>query len=273
MLTKETIKTISTLLKIKETDLEAAIKDEKEVDVTIDSKLQVFTETEVATLKNNEYKSGKDKGVEMMVKETKEKLGLEFQGKTIEGLVTAAQKKALEEAKVEPEKQVKELQDKLTTVQNSYKELEGKLVEKDNEVITTKIKTEVFKHIPSFGEEAPALDQDDVYNMMRTKGYEFKLENGKTVAYKDGKVVQDKLSEPVAVKDVVNTFLMEKKLLTPEHVPNGRGGTNLKPTTKFAALSELKKSFEEQGKSVIGQEFMQAVEKATKENPEFALDK
>jgi hypothetical protein len=273
MLKKETLQQIAKLLRLREADLEAAIADEKEVDFPVDTNLHVFTETEVTTLKNNEYKNGKDKGVEMVVKETKEKLGLEFQGKTIDGLIGAATKKALEDAKIEPEKQVKELQEKLTTVQSSYKQLELQVAEKDNEVSNVKIKNEVFKYIPAFGEDAPQFDQEDIYSMMKLKGYEFKNESGKTVAYKDGKQVLDKVSEPVAVKDVVNSFLMEKKLITEDRQPAGRGGGNGKPTTKFTALSELKKNFTDQGKSLNGQEFMQAVEKATKDNPEFALDK
>lgn len=273
MLKKETIKQIATLLKLKEADLEAAIKDEKEAEVAIESTLQVFTEAEVSTLKNNEYSSGKTKGVEMAVKETKEKLGLDFQGKTLDGLITAAQKKAMDDAKIEPDKKVQEITEKLTTAQNSYIELEAKFAAKEGEVQTTKIKSEVFKYIPAFGDDAPALDQEDVYNMLNSKGYTFKNENDKIVAYKDGKQVLDKISNPVDVKEVVTGFLKEKKLITEANVPGGRGGGNGAASSKFATLSELKKQYTDQGKSLIGQEFSAAVQKAAKDNPEFAMDK
>lgn len=273
MLKKEDIKAVATLLKIKEADLEAAIADEKEVDLKIDAKLQTFDETELQTVKSNSYKEGKKAGVEMEVDELKKELGYDFQGKTIKGLIDFNKKKVLEDAKIEPEKKVTELQEKLTTVQNSYKQLETKLAEKDNEVATTKTKSEVFKHIPSFGDEGPAFDQEDVYNMMRTKGFEFKIEEGKVVAYKDGKQVQDKLSNPTDVKEVVNGFLMEKKLITEEKVIAGRGDKTHKQTSKFATLSELKKHYQEQGKNLLGSEFSEAVQKAAKENPEFAMDK
>jgi hypothetical protein len=273
MLKKETIQKIAGLLKIKEADLETALKDEKEVDVTIEATLQTFTETEVATLKTNEYNSGKVKGVEMAVKETKEKLGLEFQGKTIEGLLTAAQKKAIDDAKIEPNKKVEELNEKLTNAQNSYKELETKLKAKETEVQNTKIKTDVFKYIPAFGDEGPAFDQEDVYHKMLREGYEFKEENGKTVAYLNGKQVIDKVSNPVEMKDVVTGFLKEKKLISETDAPKGRGGGNGAATSKFASLSEVKAHFQSQGKSLNGQEFSEAVNKAAADNKEFAMDK
>lgn len=209
----------------------------------------------------------------MEVDEVKKELGYDFQGKTVKGLVTAAQKKALEDAKIEPEKQVKELNDKLTNVQKSYKELEGKLAEKETEVTTTKIQTEVFKHIPAFDDEGPGFDQEDIYHKMRRDGFEFKIEDGKTVAYKGGAKVLDKVSNAVEIKDVVNNYLVEKKIVKPEATPAGRGGGNGKASSKFGTLSELKKVFIDQGKSLNGAEFQEAYQKASKENPEFALDK
>ena len=272
MLKKETIKQVAAFLKIKEADLDAALKDEKEVDLTFDTNLQTFTPDEVSTLKTNEYNSGKVKGVEMAVKEAKDKLGLEFTGKTIDGLVTAAQKKAVDDAKVEPDKKVQELNEKLTTVQNSYKQLEIQFKEKEGEIETGFIKGEVFKHIPDLGEGA-GFDKDDVYAKMYREGYEFKKENGKVVAYKGGKQVLDKVSNAEDVKNVVNSFMTEKKLITGQQQPSGRGGANGAPTTKYATLSELKKSFTDQNKSHNGQEFYAAVQKAVAENKEFQMDK
>ena len=272
MLKKETIAQIAKLLKLKEADITTAITAEAEVELKIDEKLQAFDDTELQTLKSNSYKEGKKAGVEMEVDELKKELGYDFQGKTIKGLVEFNKKKVLEDAKIEPEKKVTELQEKLNTVQNSYKELEGKLAEKDNEVTSTKIKSEVYKHIPSLGEDA-AFDQDDIMHKMAREGFEFKIEDGKVTAYKGGKQVQDKLSNALEVKDVINSFLVEKKIVTPEKVIAGRGGGNGAVSSKFGSLSELKKSWAESGKSMLGSEFAEAVNKAAKENTEFAMDK
>ena len=73
-LTEKAIQRLAALSKVKVEDLKAAIDatEEKEVDIAED--LHTFSDTELTTLKGNEYKSGKEKGVEMLVKETKEKL-------------------------------------------------------------------------------------------------------------------------------------------------------------------------------------------------------
>lgn len=271
----EDIKKLAALAKIKPEDLTAAIAAEAETAIEIPADLHTFTDTEITTLKTNEYKSGKEKGVEMAVKDAKEKLGLDFQGKTIDGLITAAQKKAIEDAKIEPDKKVQELTDKITNLQNTVRDYETKIAEKENEVTAVKVSTEVIRHIPAFGENAPAISQEEVLQLMRANGYEFKLENGSVVAHKGGKPVQDKLSNAVPVKDVVDAFLKEKKLITEQApAPGGRGGGNGDPKGgKFATLGELKKHFTEQGKSLLGAEFSDAVKQAQADNPEFALDK
>ncbi len=268
------IKKLAELAKIKPEDLTAAITAEAETDINVPADLHVYSEAEVTQLKNNEYKNGKEKGVEMAVKDTKEKLGLDFTGKTIDGLVDAAQKKAIADAKMDPDKKVTELTEKITNLQNTVAEQEKKLAEKETEVSGVRVNSEVFKHIPAFGENAPALGQEEVLQLMKANGYDFKLENGKVVAIKDGKSILDKVSNPVEIKDVVTGFLKEKKLITSDpEVPGGRGGGSGGGPAKYATLSELKKSFNDSGKSLLGQEFSEAVSKAAKDNPDFAMDK
>ena len=273
-LKKEALAAIAKLTKLKVEDLESAIKDEKEVDLAIDEKLTVFTDDEVTTLKNNEYKNGKEKGVEMAVKETKEKLGLEFQGKTIDGLVTAAQTKAVEDAKVSPDKKVTELTEKLKTVQETAADLQKKLAEKESEVAGVKLNGELYKNVPA----GTSLEPDEVIGIMKLKGYDFKIEDGKLVAVKDGKVLQDKVANALPVKQVIEEFVTEKKLIADggsggQGDPGGRGGGSGKPPVKFGTLSEIKKHFTDNGKSLLGTEFSEAVQKAVTENKDFAMDK
>jgi hypothetical protein len=270
-LKKEAIQKIATFLKIKDTDLETAIKDEKEVDISIPEKLSTFTDDEVQTLKTNEYKSGKEAGVEMAVKDAKEKLGLNFTGKSIDGLVEAATKKALDDAKIAPDAKVEELQTKITTLQGTVKEYETKLAEKETEVSGIKLNGELYKHIPKPGENGPALGADAVIMLMKAEGFEFKQENGAVVAYKGGKAVIDKLSNNLPVNEVISGFMKEKKLISEEAAPGGRGGGDKLPSGKAMKLSELKKQFADQGKSLLGEEFSQAVAQASKDNKEFDL--
>lgn len=272
-LKKEDITKLATLAKIPVADLEKAIAEKEEVALTIQDKLNVFTEEEVTTLKANEYKSGKTAGVEIAVKEAKEKLALNFTGKTIDGLVEAATKKALEDAKVEPNAKVTELEGKITTLQGTVKEYETKMAEKDTEVSGIKLNYELSKHIPTIGENGPALGNDGILMLMKADGYEFKQENGNVSAYKGGKQLQDKLSNALPVKDVITGFMKEKKLISEdEGVPGGRGGGDKKPGAKATKMSELKQQFLSQGKNLQGEEFNKAVQQAVADNKEFDMN-
>jgi len=272
-LKKVALAAIAKLTKLKVEDLEAAIKDENEVDVTIDETLTPFSEDEIATLKTNEYKRGSASAVEIAVKDLKTKEGLDFTGKTLDGLVAAVSKKAVADAKIEPAKAVTDLQEKVTNLQKTVTEQEQKLADKEAEVTGVKINGELYKHIPAPAENGPAYDQDEVVLLMKNKGYDFKLENGKIVPYKDGKQILDKTSNPREPKDIISEFMTEKKYITtPAPGPDGRGGGDQKPPSKATKLSELKKEYEAAGKSLNGSEFMEAVDKAVSANKDFVLD-
>lgn len=272
MLTEKVIKRLAELAKVKVEDLTAAIKDTEEKEVAIAEDLHVFTEPELTTLKANEYKNGKEKGPEMLIKEAKEKHGLDFQGKTIDGLMDAFGKKILADAKIEPEKKVQEMEEKLKTVQATAQELQQKLTEKDGEVQSVKIKSELYKHIPAFGDNGPALEPDDVLQMMAAKGHEFKLENGVTIPYLSGHVLTDKIGNPLKPADVITGFMKEKKLITEVQTPGGRGGNGGGGGgIKFTKLSEVKDQFTKDGKSLMGEEFRQAVAQAVEVYKEFDM--
>jgi hypothetical protein len=266
MLKQDAIAKIEKALKI--TGLAAAIADTKEVDVTIDDSLTPLTEAEIQTLKDNEYKNGKTKGVEIAVKDAREKLGLDFQGKTIDGLLDAHGKKVIADAKITPNEKVTELEGKVVTLQTTVKDYESKLAAKDTEVQGVRINGELIKHIPS----GCILEPDEAISVMRTKGYDFKLEGDKVVPYKDGKQLTDKLSNTMAVKDVVTAFITEKKLVPEAGGSGGRGGSDKGGAGKFSKLSELRAQFVAEGKSDLGLEFKEAAAAAKKADPEFALD-
>lgn len=273
MLKQETINKLAALAKIKPEELLAAIKAEAETEVPIDEKLTVFTEDEVQSLKSNSYKDGKKAGVEMDVDDLKKELGLEFTGKTIKGLIEAHKTHVMKEAKIEPNQKVQELTEKVSTLQKTVGEYEQKIQQKEAEVTGVKINGELMKHIPSFGDQAPALGQDEVIQLMKINGYEFKLEEGKIVPYKDGKQLQDKTANPLEAKDVVTSFLKDKKLITePAPPPSGRGDGDRRPIAKAGSITELKEQFKAAGKSVLGSEFAEVVQQSAKENPDFKME-
>ena len=96
------------------------IKDEKEIELTI-APVHLLGETELTelktTVKKDGYNEGSKAGSEMFAKELKKAFGLngdEYPGKDIETVKTILNNKVLADAKIEPEKKVKELTESLT---------------------------------------------------------------------------------------------------------------------------------------------------------------
>jgi hypothetical protein len=270
MLTAELKAHIATSLKIDPAKLEEALKAEAETAVEYAKDLTVLDEAGLTQLKNNEYASGKTKGVEMAVKEAKEKLGVETSSKTVDGLVNAATAKALADAKITPDAKVTELQKDLEKLRTENATLTGTISEKEKIVTQAQTDRELFKQIPSLGENAPAVDM--VVDIMRARGYDFQLQEGKLVALHGGEVVKDKVANVVPVKDIISGFAKESKLITEVIEPTGRGGAGGRHSVAFTKQSEVKADFERQGKSINGTEYSDTVLALKKANPEFKME-
>jgi hypothetical protein len=271
MLSQTTISKIAGLLKVKPEDLTAAITDAAEKDVTIPDTLASFTELELTTLNKNKYEEGKKAGVEMGVDELKKELSLDFQGKTIKGLVEAASKKAVADAKIEPNEKVTQLTKELETVRATAKDFETKYQTKEQEVESIKTIGDIHKALPVVEGYTP----EEVLALAKVNGYEFKKENGEVVPYLNGQPVKDKLAQNRKADEVAKEFLLAKKLPVAGEIgtppAHGRGGGNDKPPAAYSKLSDVKAKFTAEGKSLNGEEFMNAVEQAQAANKDFDM--
>lgn len=257
---KELIDKIASMLKLKPDELATAIKAEPDADVTvaIDETLTVLSTDEVTTLKSNSYKDGKKAGVEMEVDAIKKELSLDFTGKTVKGLTDAVAKKALDDAKIEPDKKVTELTEKLKTAQQTATDLQNKLDEKEGEVSNIKTQSLIVKDLPT----NTTLPADKVLLLMKADGYEYKNEDGKIIWHKDGKALTDKLGNNLATKDVATEYITTNKL-SADGGTGGTGGRGGGDETKKAGvygkkselMKALKDEFEAAGKSALGDEF------------------
>jgi len=281
MLSATQIKEIAALLHLDETKFSAAVTVAEEQAVEIPKGILSFLPDELQTLKTNEYNTGKKAGVEMDVKSIKEELGLEFQGKTIKGLLEAANAKAVKDAGIDPGQKVTELTQKITTLTKTVQDQELALREKDKTVAAVKTRGELYKHIPAPGENGPALANDDVINLMEANGYSFAYNDaGALVASKAGQALNDKLGDPTPIADVVKGFMTEKKLISAEGggaagaagAGAGRGGVGSGKAPVYGKLSEIIAAWKGEGKSTNGSDFQDAVMEHKKQNPELDLN-
>lgn len=112
-----------------------------EVNVPVDG-LVIRTSEEEETFKTNlakvKYDDGKKAGAEMVIKEGREAFGLEFEGKTIQNFGEALKSKALTEAKIEPDKRIKELEGDVETLRGNLKTVQGTFDSYKEQVIAEK---------------------------------------------------------------------------------------------------------------------------------------
>ena len=122
-------------------------------------------QTFVSNLKSTHEKAG----AEIAIKEARKKLGLEFEGKTVDNLLDAHKKKVLEDAQIEPAKQVEALNKDINTLKTTLA-----TVTSEKEAIESrfkgfksehKINSEILSALP----ENILLPKDDMATLLKTK--------------------------------------------------------------------------------------------------------
>lgn len=273
MLTAADKQKIAAILKVKLEDFEAAHAATEEVALNIPEGLTGLTTEDLTRVKTSEYNSGKTAGLEMAIKDTAKTMELDFSGKTLDGLIKAANDKALAAANIKPDAKVLELTKDIETLREANEGYKRQITEKETERDRALTDREIYRAIPSLGENAIAVDK--VLSLMRVDGHEFKIENGALVPYKDGNPMKDTTANVLKPADVIRSYAKENKLISDDsggsNDPKGRGSGNSGVPTKFTKLSELKAHFESQGKNINGQEFNdKAMELAA--NAEFDMN-
>lgn len=202
----ENIAEIETTLGIESGKLIEMINSEEAFKVDLSEKVfldKTAYEERIANIK----KESATVAIESAVKEQRNALGLEFQGKTIENLVNAIKSKTESESKIEPEERYKNLK-------SEFEGLVAKLNEKDAEFnsfktqiektnLLNEIKGEFTKHIP----DNVLVSKSTIFTEAKEKGFSFEKEEGKIVVKdSNGNVLKDDNYSPITVKDWVSNF-------------------------------------------------------------------
>lgn len=277
MLPIETQKQIAKLLKIDEAAFLEAVKSEKEAEVKI-PEVQVFTSQELASRDQNQKKSGYDEGkgagLEMFVKDQKEKLGLDFEGKDPEKFVNAFQAKILADAKAEPNQKLQEKDGIIAKLQGTVKEYEDKYNAVQQEKKGIMMKTKLTSVVPS----GLPVDADEVLLSMQSRGYSFEEDDkGSIIPKRNGEVIRDaKTQDALDHKAVIENYVTNERKWKPaadDGNKQGRGGGSDRRTSGLiTSMKEAKEQWEGQGKSINTAEFQAYVQDAAKTNKEFNWD-
>lgn len=176
--------------------------------VTVEGEHLIRTAEEEAAFLNNVRKESKTAGIEIAIKETREKLGLDFQGKTMDSLLKAYEGKVLADAKIEPEEKLKKVLSDLEAVKQAN---QGLISEKENlskEFTGFKNESKINSLLDTLIPEKTILPKEDMKVLLRTKIKIGTDENGNVVAFdNEGNVLKNKTTaDPLQPKEVIEDF-------------------------------------------------------------------
>lgn len=240
-------------------ELKTLITSENEVEISV-PKVNVLTDTELESVKttvasgnkDTGYVEGMKAGTEQLVKAIRNAKGLEFEGKIkydasgkIDYNATALHiaehydAKVLADAKIEPEKRIKELETSLQKVQKTYDEekLSWDLKNKDYEGKIKSLNQDFFlqTNLP----QVEGLNKKQLAVLIKTDGYNVEFdENGIGYPVQFGKRIVDKMEKPIPF-DTFALDYVEKNGWSKK--PIGKGGLDQipEPPTKFKDKNEM----------------------------------
>lgn len=278
MLKQDQIKMIAGLLKLDAAALANAIKDEKEIDVTLPKEGQLLTASDLESrdknIKSTGYNEGVSAGQEMLIKNLKQTHGLTFDGKDPEMFVNEFKTKILADAKLQPGEALKEKDLVIKNLQTNVATLTAEKQQIETKHKEYQLNGSLIREVPQLG---VALEPDEVISSMKRKGYAFEADqNGVLLTKLNGQIVRDATTQnPIAVKDVIGGYVKERKWDKPEaEQPRGRGAGNSAPvnTGNIRSLSAAQKAWEAEGKNANSADFAAQVQKLAKENTDFDMN-
>ncbi len=187
----ENLKEITETLRLSEDQFKEMIASEDNHKIDLSNKVIVdknIYDERIANIK----KESSVMALEIAVKEQRNALGLDFQGKTMENLVNAIKLKVESESKIEPEEKFKALKSDFEKLQENYNAKETEFttfktnIERQQEL--NEIKNEFTKHISG----DTLVSKSTIFTEAKEKGYSFEKEDGKIVVKLNGETQKNK---------------------------------------------------------------------------------
>lgn len=238
------------------------INSDEEIKLNQNEDVKIYNSDDFNTLISNQKKEAETAGREKVLKEMKEELALDYEGRKdpknfINALTTKIKTETLEEAKVEPSKKIEGLTKDLDS-------LRTQLAEKENEITSlsgniTKIQTQSLRNelISKALPEKTVIDKSDVQTLI-TNSVDLRFEDNKPVIYKDGEMLKDDLRNPVDalehLKGITQKYAVQSE-------PGGGGGDEPGGGGN-GTLEAFDKRMESKGLSPGGAEYMKELGEA-----------
>lgn len=240
--------------------------------ITFTAGLQIFDETQLATRDNNKKGGFHNAGKEMFIKDMKETLGLEFDGKDPGKLFEAYKAKVLAEGGIVESEKLKKKDVDFAALQANYKELEKKYNGAESASKATRLDNELLTM--TIAQKPDNLSPKQWLAVLKADN-ELAEVDGKIVVMRDGKVVADNTLVPLAAADVIGTYIKDSKIgkdftpATPAAGGRGAGSSQAPATGGISKMSQFEAHLKEQNIEPTSQKAQHMLAEITKANTTF----
>lgn len=274
MIAKDSLKTLLKSLYYSDDEIADLVDSEDEKEISLKPEVKVYDEKGLATLKDNLKKGNITAGMEIMIKNLKEKTGLEYDGKDPDTFIEHFTTKVKNEANVKPTE--------LTARYEAEKKaLQAKLDEKDNTLKTLQSQIETERNektmLAAFPKGERIMSDNDLLLLAKNK-IQANQVGDKIVYSYNGKEMKDDHEEYLPLEAVMNHVFTSEKWVKEAagaaQPPRGAGlGDSLGNGKVFKSTAEITAHLEAKGISVLSQEGREFLNEAVKSNPAIAAGK
>lgn len=268
---KESLQKLLVRLKLAEDEAKAKelIDSQEEKELTIPDTIKLYTVDEFTTITTNLKNEGIKVGKEINIKELKEKVGIDLEGKDPDKFIEAFKAHVLKDGGVSVDDKVKDRDKTIVELKAALKTAQEEKSTAVTQAASIRKDTDLLRILPK--------DRDDRFSddhwLMATKAeLQFAEEDGKPVVKdRNGNVIKDAQFNPVsyetAIADLYKTKNWQK---AQEANPKGPGFEDSKKVPgAINSMKEFKAYADTQGWNIKGQEATAKLTEITKANKDF----
>jgi hypothetical protein len=174
----------------------------------------------------------------------------------------------------EKDKEIDRLKKLVLDTENEKKQIKVEERGKYDKLIVDQHLTEDVNKIDIDAEDEALLNQRKILRTMFEKEYEVKREDGQPVAYKDGQRVNNKVSDPMPISEILLDFA--PKMVKIKDVPNGGRGDGTPETQNnaksFKSMEEFNAYCEKHEIKPYSEDMIKLQKEALEANPELAIN-
>lgn len=224
----------------------------------------VRTQDDEVKFVENMKKAARVEGVEIAVKKTREAMGLSFEGKTIDNLVSAVTDKTKAESGTSETERVSKLEAKIKEKDSALLAAIAKANEAEGSVKTLKSTYKIDRALDSYIPKNTVLPIEDVKTILRSKLKFAENETGVIEAFDiDGnQITNPQTRDALPVKDVVEDFFRTNTHYMKVVDGGGEGGDSSKGGSGKMTIEKFNEDMKTKGHQINSSEYDAELNKA-----------